>query len=127
MVSETHVAVSRNYAIPRSTGTFKLIHNLLPKLKYCVHLLNLKFYIKNGMPISKIQGVLKVKQTRWLQPYIEQNQKLRARVNNEFDKDFFKLMNNSLYGKTCENLKKRSAIKIVKSKRETKHISEKPH
>ena len=127
MLSETQVAVRRNYAISRNAGASKLVPNLLPKQKYCLHYRNLQFYLKHGMQITKVHRVLKFRQSRWLQPYIEQNQQLRARASNEFEKDFFKLMNNSIYGKTCENLKKRTDIKLVTSKREAKPLTEKPH
>ena len=111
MLSETQVSIRRNYSMSRSSGTSKLVPNLLSKQRYCVHYLNLQFYLQHGMKISKIHRVLKFRQSRWLQPYIDQNQQLRAHAKNEFEKDFFKLMNNAVSGKTCENLKKRTDVR----------------
>ena len=84
MLCEKPVAVRRNYAIARSSGTSNLIPNVLTNQKNSVHYLNLKFYIKHGMKISKIHRVLNFKQSRSVQQYIEQHQQLRARGNNEF-------------------------------------------
>ena len=67
------------------------------------------------MKLKKIHRILKFKQTDWMRPYIDFNADKRKESTNESDKDFFKLMNNSVYGKNMENLRKRIKIRVVKN------------
>ena len=78
----------------------KLIPNLKNKIKYVVHHRNLKQYIDLEMKLTRIHRGIKFDEKPWLKPYIELNTKLRAKARIEFEKDFFKLMNNSVFGKT---------------------------
>ena len=89
----------------------KLLPNLWDKENYVVHYRNLKFYIKQGMKLKKIYRVLQFKQEPWLKPYIEKNTTLRAAATNGFEKD--KLMNNSMFGKTMEDVRRRVDIKLI--------------
>ena len=127
MVSDKQVELFTHYRIQRGGNNVKLVPNLMDKKKYLVHYLNLQFYLSHGMKLTKVHRVLAFRQSRWLAPYIEKNSQLRAASTNEFEKDFFKLMNNSIYGKTCENQKKRSDIKLVTTEKKMKKLIEKPH
>ena len=85
----------------------KLVPNLMDKKKYVVHYKNLQLYLKLGMKIKKIHRIL--------EPYIRLNTELRKKAKSSFEKDFFKLMNNSVFGKTMENIRKRVDIKLVRT------------
>ena len=92
----------------------KLVPNLMPKQKYVVHYRNLQLYISLGMKITKLHRTLEFNQEPWMAPYIMMNTELRKQANSDFEKDFFKLMNNSVFGKTMENLRKRINVHLVK-------------
>ena len=79
------------------------------------------------MLLTKIYHVLEFSQSKWLESYIRKNQDLRAAAKTEFEKNQPKLYNNSIYGKTCENQKRRSDIRLVNNERDCKRLIEKPH
>ena len=93
----------------------KLLLTLEDKNYYIVHYRNLQFYLKQGMKLKRVHRVLEFEQERWMEPYIRMNTEFRKKAKNDFEKDFYKLMNNSVFGKTMENLRNRVDIKIVKS------------
>ena len=85
----------------------KLIPNLGNKTNYVPHYRNIQLYLSLGMKLTKIHRMLKFKQSDWMKKYINFNTEKRTNAANGFGKDFFKLMINSVYGKTIENLRKR--------------------
>ena len=99
-----------------TTGTVKkLVPNVMNKNNYVMHYRNLQQCLELGMKLKKIHRILNFKQSGWMRPYIDFNAQKRTISNNEADKIFFKLMNNLVYGKTIENLRKRIKIKVVKN------------
>ena len=105
----------------------KLIPNLGDKKKYILHYENLKQYLKLGLKLTHIHSGIKFKESPWLEKYISLNTKLRTEAKNEFEKDFFKLMNNSVFGKTMENIRNRVNIKLVNDKKQAEKLSAKPN
>ena len=98
----------------------KLVPNLMDKKNYIVHGQTLKLYLELGMELVKVHKALEFKQEAWLKPYIEHNIDLRQKSKSDFEKNFFKLMNNAVFGKTMENLRKRIRVDIVDSRQHRK-------
>ena len=91
----------------------KLILNLKDKEKYGVHIRLLKFYLEQGLVLKEIHRVLRFKQSCWLQPYVMFNTEKRKQCSTDFEKDFFKLMNNAPYGKTMEDVKNHMDFALI--------------
>ena len=105
----------------------KLIPNLRDKTKYVIHYKNLIQCLKAGMKLKKIHRGIKFKESEWMRPYIEMNTNLRTKAKNNFEKDFFKLMNNSVFGKTMENIRNRVNVKLVNTQERLKKLVAKPN
>ena len=93
----------------------KLLLTLQGKKNYVTHYKNLQLYLKQGMKLKRVHRVLEFEQECWMEPYIRMNTEFRKNAKSDFEKNFYKLMNNSVFGKTMENLRNRVDIKIVRS------------
>ena len=112
MLSKYCKSIANKYEI-KVGDVKKLIPNLGNKTKYVVHYKNLQLYLALGTKLTKIHRVLQFKQSDWMKKYIDFNTKKRMSATNDFEKDFFKLMINSVCGKTMENLGKRINVRFV--------------
>ena len=97
-------------------GVEKLVPNLNDKRNYVAHIKALNQVLKHRLIPDKVHRVIEFKQSAWLKPYMDFNTQLRTQAKNDFEKDFFKLMNNSVFSKTMENITKHKDIKLVTNK-----------
>ena len=104
----------------------KLIPNLGNKTKYVLQYRNLQLYLSLGIKLTKIHRALQFKQSDWMKKYIEFNTEKRKNATNDFEKDFFKLMINSVYGKTMANLRKRINVRFVNNEKDFLKYTSKP-
>ena len=116
MLSQQQIGDTKNFNIKICT-TKKLIPNLFPKKNHIAHYRNLKYSLAHDWKLTKVHRILEFKQSQWIKPYIDFNAEKRMRATNDADKSFFKLMINSVYKKTIENMRKRMKISIVTNKR----------
>ena len=93
----------------------KLVPNLMTKEKYVMHYRNLQYYLSEGLVLKKVHRILEFKQSDWMKSYIDFSTERRKEVTNEADKKLFKLLNNAVYRKAMENMRKRMKITITKT------------
>ena len=105
----------------------KLVCNPYNKKKYVAHINTLKQALNHGLKLKKIHRVIEFNQETWLKPYIDMNTELRKLARNDFEKDLFKLMNNSVFGKAMENIRKHRDIKLVTTDRKRSKLVSEPN
>ena len=129
MLSPCQLDMLKTLGIKPPTGSascVKLIPNLYGKKNYVVHYRNLKFYLQQGLVLTKIHRVLRFVQSAWLTPYVEFNTKRRQEAKSPFERNFFKLLINSLFGKLMQNLRGQSNAKIVIDASQARRFIAKP-
>ena len=108
-------------------GVEKLVPNLRDKKNYVIHIQALNQALQHGLRLDRIHRAIEFDQSPWLKTYIDFNTQLRMAATNDFEKDFFKLMNNLVFGKTMENIKKHRNIKLVTTEERYLHTVMKPN
>ena len=101
--------------LPEKSSGPKLVQTLLPKNRYRLHYRLAQFYNSMGLKITKLHRALKFEQANWMRPYMELNTSLRIAASTAFGKKFYKGMNNSAFGKTCESKRNRDQVVIVRN------------
>ena len=104
----------------------KLVANLHDKTKYVIYIRNLNQVLSHGLTLKKMYRVIQFNQKASLNPYIDMNTKLRQEAKHNFEKDFFKLMNNAIFGRTMENVRKHRNIKLVTTERRGNYLVSEP-
>ena len=105
----------------------KLATNLHGKTEYAIHIRNLEQALNHGLILENVHRVIRFNQKAWLKPYIDISSKLRQKVQKKFKKDFFKLMNNAVFGKTMENVRKHINIKLVTTETRRNYLVSEPN
>ena len=108
-------------------GVEKLVPNLKDKKNCVIHIQAFNQVLQHGLRLDRIHRVIEFDQSPWLKTYIDFNTQLRTAATNDFEKDFFKLMNNSVFGKTMENIRKHGNIGLVMTEEKYLHMVMKPN
>ena len=98
---------------PKDEKTNKLILNVMDKQNYVLHIDILKFYLKQGLKVKKINRVIEFRHQQWLKPWIDFNTEKRKEATSDFSKDMYKLMNNAVYGKSMQNVRNQIDFELV--------------
>ena len=105
----------------------KLLTTLEDKQNYIVTITTLKQALDHGLSLQKVHRVISFRQQAWSKPYIDKNTELRKCAKNDFEKDFFKLMNNAVFGKTMESVRNRRDVKLIVTECRRKELVSEPN
>ena len=126
-IRELHVDLPFLHAKMQVDKVNKLVANVHDKNNYVVHVYALKQALNHGLVLKKVHEVISFRQEAWLESYIEMNTALRTQAKNDFEKDYFKLKNNSAYGKTMENIRKHGDIYLVTNDKKRSILASEPN
>ena len=105
----------------------KLVADLHDKTKYVIDIRNLKQALNHGLILKKVYRVIQFDQKAWLKPYYAMNTEIRQETKNNFEKDFSKLMNNAVFGKSMKNVRIHRGIKLVTTERKRNYLVSEPN
>ena len=105
----------------------QLVASVHDKNNYVIHSYALKQALNHGLILKKVHAVISFTHDAWLKPYINMNRELRTNAKNDFEKDYFKLKNNSVFGKAMENLRKHKDIRLVNNDKKPKVLASEPN
>ena len=125
-LSPLALSMKNLFNMKTSAKTVKLAPNFNEKHRYVLHYRNLKLYLQLGLVLKKIHRVIGFYQSAWMRPYIRFNIEQRQKASNQFESSLFKKFNNAIYGKTIENVKKRTTVKLVRKAEQFENLSSKP-
>ena len=125
MLSEWQLKQKQDLKI-KSPPVSKLCPNLMNKSKYVLHSENLKYYISKGLILTNTYRVIEFEQKPFLKEYIDMNTELRKKASNDFEKDLYKLLNNSVFGKTMESIRGRTNLELVSNDKRSMHLTKSP-
>ena len=94
-------------------GHNKLVCTLYDKEGYVAHIRNIKQALNHGLKLKKVCKVIAFYQEAWLKLYIDMSTELRKKAKNNFEKEFYKLMNNAVFGRSIRNVRRHRDIKLV--------------
>lgn len=105
----------------------KLVGNLFPKYKYVIHSILLEEVMRLGCKVTALYKILRFSQRRWIQSYVHGCLDRRAKSSNEWEKAYWKLMVNAVFGKSLENVRRSQVIKLVLDEEDRKKLVNDPH
>ena len=117
-LSDYQIELKEQHNLPTSKVK-KLLQTLFDKEKYVVHYKLRKLYVDLGLIVKKLYRVLQFRQEQWLAPCISLNSQKRQLASNKFEENFYKLMNNAVYGKNCESKRRRNKLVISRDAEST--------
>ena len=98
-------ALAQTYGMSTRNSSVKLITDLTPKFSYKLHYRYLIFVLSLGVELKAIKRVIRFQQRPWLKSYIEGNTKMRNKARSESERNLYKAMNNTIYGKALQNIR----------------------
>ncbi len=126
MLSQYTLDLKEHFSVTTGGVVRKLTPNLFDKHRYVVHYRNLKYYVSQGMRIRVIHRGVRFEQRPWMKTYIEFNTRQRAMATTSFEKDLFKLLNNAVFGKSMENVRKYKDVRLVADRRRIQRLVASP-